>query len=124
MKKTTFVIIMFIAITLLFTGCANYSFEDKSVEATVIECKEGTFLPDEEYLNQANICLGFGKLEMYEYFMILANANGSYTYRVTVEYEGHIVTVTRHDEYEIGSKITVEARLGFTNGELVSFECK
>ncbi len=122
MKTTLLILALITAIVL--TGCASYSYEEATIDATVTKCVEGTFFPDEEYLAQANICLAFDKLEMYTYYMGLANANGKYDYKITLSYNGVETVVTRPDKYELGSIITINAQLEYADGILVRIICE
>lgn len=124
MRNTTMIIVLALIAALMLSACAEYSYEDKTIEATVVACEEGTFFPEENYLAQANISLAFDKPEAYAYFMALANENGHYDYHITISYDGVEAIVVRLDQYEIGSTITLDARLEYSDGVLVRIECE
>ena len=124
MRKTTLIIILIIVMMLSMTACAEISYETKTIEATVVSCKEGTFFPEENYLAQANICLAFKKLEMYAYYKALADEHGHYDYHITISYNDVETVIVRLDQYEVGSTISLEATLEYSDGVLTKIDCE
>ena len=126
MRKTTLIIILIIAMMLSMTACAEISYETKTIEATVISCEEGTFFPEENYLAQANICLAFKKLEVSVY-RCEADCWDHFSYReedvLTISYNDVETVIVRLDQYEIGSTISLEATLEYSDGVLTRIEC-
>lgn len=124
MRNTTMIIVLALIAALMLTACAEYSYEEKTIEATVIACEEGTFFPEENYLAQANICLAFDKPEAYAYYMALANKHGHYDYHITISYNGVEAVIVRLDQYENGSTISLNATLEYADGVLVRIDCE
>ena len=122
MKKTTLVITLAIISIFLLVGCTTYSYESTEIETNVIKCEKGIFLPDEEYLAMANVCLAYKKAEMYEYYKKLANEHGNYTYNITISIDGTEYVIVRPEEYEVGSVITVVAKSRYANNKVVYVE--
>ena len=118
--------IIFLAIIFVFniTACSSRTVETREVEATVVKCEKGTFMPHEEYLAEANICLAFKKMEAYAYYKQLATEHGSYQYNVTVLFEGEEYTVSRMEAFDTGTIIPVTATFTYSGDELVYVDCK
>ncbi len=123
MKKFTIIIMVIICI-FTFTACSNRTVETREVEATVVKCEKGLFMPDEEYLAQANISLAFKKMEAYAYFKKLADENGSWQYNVTVQFEGEEYTISRMDAFDVGTIIPVTATFTYSDGDLLYVNCE
>ena len=124
MHKNLLIAVIAILVMCIFTGCATYTYETRDIEATVIECKQGTFLPEPDYLAKANICLANGAIPMYEMYYAKAKELGHYTYRVTFEVDGEKFTVTRDESYNVGDTFIVSATYTLANGEITYAEYK
>ena len=123
MKRFNIAILVIICI-FAFTACSTRTVETREIKATVVKCEKGTFMPHEEYLAEANICLAFKKMEAYVYYKQLADEHGSWQYNVTVQFEGNDYTISRMEAFEIGSIIPVTATFTYSGKELVYVECK
>ena len=124
MKKFTIAILAIICI-FTFTACsAQTTIETREVEAIVVKCEKGIFMPHEEYLAEANICLAFKKLEAYAYFKKLANEHGAYQYNVTVELDGEEYTISRMETFEPGTTIILTATFTYSDEKLVHVKCE
>lgn len=118
MRKTLCILIGIIFI-LHLTGCATQTVVTEDIEVVVTNCEKGIFLPNEEYLAQANICLAFEKLAAYEYYKQLANEHGSYQYNISFEFEGATYQVSRMEEFAIGETITVTGTFTYSDQQIV-----
>lgn len=123
--KKFFITILAIICIFMFSGCqSNTTVETRNVEVVVVKCEKGIFMPNEEYLAQANISLAFKKPEAYAYFKQLADQHGSYQYNVTVQFEGEEYTVSRMEAFETGCIIPVTATFIYSGEELLSVKCE
>ena len=122
MRNTIIATLVIISILLSLTACTNYTYESKEIETTVISCKEGSFVLASEYVSIANMYLAQKKTAMYTMYMSLARTNGHYNYNITVTIDGENHVVVRSKEYTPGDIITIKARYGYADGELVSIE--
>lgn len=123
MKKFSIIILVIICI-FATTACSSRTTETREVEATVVKCEKGTFMPHEEYLAEANICLAFKKLEAYAYYKELANQHGSWQYNVTVQFEGQEYIISRMEAFDVGTTLTVTATFTYAGDELVYVDCE
>ena len=122
MRKTIIAILVIISIILSLTACTNYTYERKELETPVISCEQGSFVLASEYVSIANMYLAQKKTAMYSMYMSLARTNGHYNYNVTISVDGENYVVVRSEEYKPGDTITVTARYGYADGELVNIE--
>ena len=123
MKKFIIAILVIIC-TFMFVACSAQTSETSEVEAIVVKCEKGVFMPHEEYLAQANISLAFKKMEAYVYFKNLADQHGSWQYNVTVQFEGEEYTISRMDAFDVGTVIPVTATFTYSDGNLIHVECE
>lgn len=123
MKKFISTILVIICI-FSFAACSAQTVETHEVEAVVVKCEKGLFMPHEEYLAEANISLAFKKLEAYAYFKKLADEHGSWQYNVTVLFEGEEYTISRMDAFDVGTIIPVTVTFTFSGEELVYVKCE
>ena len=122
MRKTLITLIVIILTIATLAGCTSYTYENKEIEATVVSCEQGSFVLASEYVSIANVYLTQKKMSMYSMYMSLARSNGTYNYNITVSIDGENYVVVRSDSYEAGQTITVNARYGYADGELVNVE--
>lgn len=122
MRKTIVAILVITSIILGLTACTNYTYERKELETTVISCEQGSFILASEYVSIANMYLAQKKTAMYSMYMSLARTNGHYNYNITISVDGENYIVVRSEEYNPGDTITVTARYGYADGELVNIE--
>lgn len=105
MKKITFVILLF---ALISTGCGEkYSYEQIESKAIVMGCEKGTYHPDASYIAIADMYLAQKNYGMWSVYMSLANANGTYDYKILINFKGNNHIVIREEQYEAGQEITV-----------------
>lgn len=122
--KNLLIVVIVLFAMCMFTGCAEYTSETREIEATVIDCKQSTFLPEPNYLAKANICLANGAVEMYEMYYAKAKELGHYTYRVYFEVDGETFIVTRDENYNVGDTVIVSATYSMADGEVTYVEYK
>lgn len=122
--KRFVIVVMVITLVLTLAACSERTVETLEVDATVVKCEKGTFMPHEEYLAEANICLAFKKLEAYAYYKELANQHGSWQYNVTVQFEGGEYTISRMEAFDVGTVIPVTVTFTYAGEELVYVECE
>ncbi len=123
MKKFSIVVLV-IMLVFALAACSERTIETREVEATVVKCEKGVFMPHEEYLAEANICLAFKKMEAYAYYKQLADKHGSWQYNVTVLFEDKEYTISRMEMFEVGDIISVTATFTYVGEELVYIECE
>ena len=123
MKRFVIAILVIICI-FTTTACSAHTTETREVEATVVKCEKGIFMPHEEYLAEANISLAFKKMEAYAYFKKLADEHGSWQYNVTVQFEGQEYIISRMEEFDVGTTLTVTATFTYSGEELLYVECE
>lgn len=122
MRKIIIAILVIASIVLSLTACTNYTYESKEFETTVVSCEQGSFVLASEYLSIANMYLAQKKTVLYSMYMSLANSNGHYNYNITITVDGENHVVVRSEEYKPGDTITVTARYGYADGELVNVD--
>ena len=121
MKRTIFVIIisffcMFIA------ACEKCSKQESIFEASVTNCRQGIFHPDDEYLALANSYLAQGNMVMWNNYMALANTNGYYDYNITFSVNGIDHTIIRTEPYTVGENIVLTEIKTYKGNELLKTE--
>jgi hypothetical protein len=105
MKKITFVILLF---ALISTGCGEkYSYEQIESKAIVMGCEKGTYHPNEYYESIAYMYLAQGDYSTWCLYMSLAETNGTYDYKILINFKGNNHIVIREEQYEAGQEITV-----------------
>ncbi len=122
MRNTIIATLVIISMLFCLTACTNYTYESKKIETTVVSCEQGSFVLASEYVSIANVYLAQQKTAMYTMYMNLARSNGHYNYNITITIDGENHVVVRSEDYEPGDIITVTARYGYADGELVSIE--
>lgn len=122
--KQFVIVILVVVLTFALVACSKQTVEIREVEATVVKCEKGVFMPHEEYLAEANICLAFKKMEAYAYYKMLADDHGSWQYNVTVQFEGKQYTVSRMEEFDVGTLIPVTVTFTYAGEKLVYVDCE
>ena len=120
MRKNAVLILVIIVCFISLTGCANYTYESKEIEATVTSCEKGTLIPAPEYVSLANMYLIKKNTAMYAVYMNLAHTNGTYNYNITITVDEKAHVVVRQAPCDVGQVIVVTAEYTYANGVLVS----
>ena len=121
MKRTIFAIIISF-FCMFITACAEYSKQENIFEASVTNCKQGSFHPDDEYLALANSYLAQGNMVMWNNYMALANTNGYYEYNITFMQDNVDYIVSRNKPYDIGQIITITEIKTYKGNKLLKTE--
>lgn len=124
MKKHVTLGIIAILFVLMLTGCSTYSYEETSIQTTVVQCGEGTFKPDPYYSQKALEAQMNLDLNAYSLNLTMANTLGSYEYPITVSLGEINFTVVRSEQYEVGQTITITEVKTFKDSELIKIEYK
>lgn len=125
MKKNATLGILVILFVFMLTGCGEkYSYKETEIQATVIQCEQGTFHPDSYYYSLANMYLSQKDYGMWNMYLTLANSNGKYDYNVIISINESNFTVVRSELYVVGQTITVTEVKTYNSNELVKIEYK
>ena len=130
MKKLTLGVLVLLFVFLL-VGCestnhpeSEFRYTESEVKGIVIQCKEHAFHPDETFSATANLYLSQGDYTLWNMYMNMANANGTYDYNVTIDINGETHFVIRQEEYKVGELITVTKVDTYQHSNLIKTEYK
>lgn len=122
MKKKVAEILMLVLLVFCLTACGSTYSQQTEIEATVIKCEEGDFFPDQKYMTLAYASIAKDNMAMYAKYIKLAEENGTYDYKVTINIDGAEYIVTRQDIYEVGDTLSVTKTDIYSDSEIIRTE--
>lgn len=106
--KKLFMLVAVVLMVVTLTACAEPVTTNRTeIDAVVVKCEEGKFVPNPMYVTLATKAMASGDPTKYMLYNSLAKSTGTQKYDIIVKIGEETFVVERDQEYEVGITITI-----------------